>query len=152
VLRITTPTREDAPKFILEGRLAGEWVQELLRVTRKLCPGTKSVFDIEDVFFVDSLGEKALQWLNRLGATFVAQNAYGVNLCERLHLRRSTADESAARGRHTAKRESDLGRGTHHYSEWRMVTERGCCDAENAGCRTDRPGNAAARSGADESN
>jgi len=30
------------------------------------------------VHFVDSLGEKALHWIDRLGAAFVAQNAYGV--------------------------------------------------------------------------
>ena len=108
--------------FILEGRLAGEWVQELLRVTRKLCPGTKSVFDIEDVFFVDSLGEKALQWLNRLGATFVAQNAYGVNLCERLHLRRSTADESAARGRQRKRRSGESSRPTPSRSRPRLLS------------------------------
>lgn len=97
VLRITVPTRKDRQVFVLEGRLAGDWVQELLTATRELRPGTDSVFDIEDVLFVDPLGEGALQWLGRLGATFVALNAYGVDLCERLHLRRSTAVDSGGR-------------------------------------------------------
>lgn len=65
---------------------------ELLRVTRELLPRTNCVFDIEDVLFVDLLGERALQWLNHLGATFVVRNAYGVDLCERLDLRRCARD------------------------------------------------------------
>ena len=39
----------------------------------------------------------ALQWLSRLGATFAARNAYGIDLCERLHLRRWTVEASAVR-------------------------------------------------------
>jgi hypothetical protein len=88
VLRITVQKDKDRPVFMIEGRLTGDWVGELLRVTRELLPGTNCVFDIEDVLFVDLLGERALQWLNHLGATFAVRNAYGVDLCERLHLRR----------------------------------------------------------------
>jgi hypothetical protein len=91
VLRITFPTRDDPPVFILEGRLAGLWVKELLRVTHDIGPNTNCVFDIEDVLYVDQLGEQTLGWLNRLGATFIAENAYGKDLCERLHLRRRAA-------------------------------------------------------------
>ena len=61
---------------------------------RKLSPGTKPAIDIEHVHYVDPLGEKALHWLNRLKAGFVAQNAYGAYLCERRQLRRLTASES----------------------------------------------------------
>ncbi len=91
MLRITVPIHEDVPLFILEGRLAGEWVQELIRVTRHISPGTTCVFDIEDVSYVDLLGEETLLWLNRLGAAFIADNAYGRDLCHRLHLHRTTA-------------------------------------------------------------
>jgi hypothetical protein len=96
VLRITLPTRENDSLFILEGRLAGDWVKELIRVTRDLGPRTTSVFDIEDVFYVDPLGEETLLWLNRLGATFIAENVYGKDLCRRLHLRSATAAKSGA--------------------------------------------------------
>ncbi len=87
VLRITLPLREDAPLFILEGRLTGEWAKELLRVTRELGPRTSSIFDIEEVVYVDQLGEETLRWLDRLGATFITRTAYGKDLCQRLHLR-----------------------------------------------------------------
>lgn len=98
MLRITLPTREDPPVFVLEGRLAGLWVKELIRVTRDLGPRTTSVFDIEDVIYVDSLGEETLLWLSRLGATFITMNAYGKDLCRRLHLRRTTLARSGAQG------------------------------------------------------
>ncbi len=83
--------------FVLEGRLAGEWAKELIRVTRKIPLNQQCVFDLEDVFYVDSLGEETLCWLNRMGATFVTETAYGKDLCERLHLHRMTADETSAR-------------------------------------------------------
>lgn len=99
MLRITLPTRDDVrPVFILEGKLAGEWVKELIRVTREICPGTNCVFDLEDVFYVDSLGEETLCWLNRLGATFVTETAYGKDLCLRLKLHRVTAAEATDLG------------------------------------------------------
>jgi hypothetical protein len=94
VLRITLPTEEDASLFILEGRLAGAWVKELMRVTSQLDPRTDCVFDIENVLYVDPLGEEVLLWLNTLGATFIATNPYGKDLCRRLHLRRIATAKS----------------------------------------------------------
>lgn len=88
MLRITLPKRDGLPVFILEGRLAGLWVKELLRVTRDIGPNTNCVFDIEDVAYVDQLGEEALKWLNRSGATFLVESVYGKDLCDRLHLHR----------------------------------------------------------------
>jgi hypothetical protein len=96
VLRITLPTREDDPLFILEGRLAGKWVEELIRVIHQIRSGKKCVFDIENVFYVDSLGEEALLWMNRMGATFITENAYGRDLCQRLHLCRTTVAKVGA--------------------------------------------------------
>ncbi|MDR3727619.1 MAG: hypothetical protein P4K86_11315 [Terracidiphilus sp.] len=94
MLRITLPTREECPIFILEGKLAGLWVREFIRVTGHLCPGTTAVFDIENVFYVDSLGEETLRWLNRLGAAFIAENVYGRDLCKRLRLHRTTENRA----------------------------------------------------------
>jgi hypothetical protein len=96
VLKISLSTRENHPLYVLEGRLAGLWAKELIRVTSQLGPGTTSVFDLENVYYVDSLGENTLLWLNRLGATFIAENVYGKDLCRRLHLRRSTETKPSA--------------------------------------------------------
>ena len=94
MLRITISKSKHHRKYVLEGRLAGDWAQELVWVTRELCPGAKAVVDIEHVHYVDALGEKALHWLSRLGAAFVVRNAYGVDLCQRLELRRLGTAES----------------------------------------------------------
>jgi len=105
MLRITISNCKNHPMYVLEGRLAGDWVQELVWITRELSPRTKPVIDIEHVHYVDPLGEKALHWLNHLGAGFVAQNAYGVHLCERLQLRRLNASASET---HAQKSRSKL--------------------------------------------
>jgi hypothetical protein len=86
--------------FILEGRLAGQWAKEFLRVTRDIGPNTSCVFDIEEVSYVDQLGEQTLSWLNRLGATFITESLCGIDLCQRLHLHRRIAVNAASvRGR-----------------------------------------------------
>jgi hypothetical protein len=90
VLKISLPTHEDRPLYVLEGRLAGLWAKELIRVTSQLGPRTTAIFNLENVCYVDSLGENALLWLNRLGAAFIVENVYGKDLCQRLHLRRAT--------------------------------------------------------------
>jgi hypothetical protein len=113
VLRITLPSCKEDRLFILEGTLTGEWVKEFIRVTNQVCPGKTSIFDIENVFYVDSPGEDALVWLNQLGATFIAENVYGRGLCERLHLHRTTAAKSGApslRKQRNGKSPTDLPR------------------------------------------
>lgn len=89
MLRITLLTNEESPVYVLEGRLAGMWVDELRRATREIGPKTSCLFNLEDVWYVDQFGEKVLCHLSRLGASFVTNTAYGKNLCDRLHLRRA---------------------------------------------------------------
>jgi hypothetical protein len=72
--------------FVLEGKLAGEWVQELIHTTDELTSG--DTINLEAVSYVDALGEEALRALSQRGASFVAENAYGKDLCRRLHLHR----------------------------------------------------------------
>ena len=74
--------------FILEGRLTGLWAKELLRVARGTNQGYGNIFDLQEVFFVDSAGEKALQLLGERGARFITESAYGKDLCNRLNLER----------------------------------------------------------------
>jgi hypothetical protein len=87
MLRITQPTdRGDSRLFVLEGKLAGEWVNELIRVMRGLEPDAPCTIDLEEVCYVDASGEEALRTLKN--ATYIAENAYGKDLCKRLHLHR----------------------------------------------------------------
>ena len=44
------------------------------------------VVDLSEVTYADRAGEEVLCWLSHLGAKFTADNAYGLHVCERLHL------------------------------------------------------------------
>lgn len=94
MLRITLPTASRSGFFILEGRLTGLWVKELLRVARGTNQAYGNIFDLQEVFFVDSDGEEALRFLGGRGARFITESAYGKDLCNRLKLHRAaTSDE-----------------------------------------------------------
>jgi hypothetical protein len=88
MLRITLPSSDGPGIVVLEGRLAGLWAQELLRVAREANQGPGSIFDLQEVFYVDSSGEDVLRCLSRVGASFITDSAYGKDLCHRLKLRR----------------------------------------------------------------
>lgn len=89
MLRITQPTSTSGPQtFVLEGRLTGEWANELMRVIGATIPGAGCTINLEEVSYVDASGEEALRALREKGASFQAENAYGKDLCRRLHLHR----------------------------------------------------------------
>ena len=93
MLRITLPKAANQGMYKLEGRLTGRWAQELLRVVRQSGAGKGTVFDLQEVFYVDSAGEGALRLLGRRGARFITESAYGKDLCNRLKLRRVADSE-----------------------------------------------------------
>jgi len=88
MLKITLPTESHSGLFILEGRLTGLWAKELLRVARGASQSNGNIFDLQEVFYVDSVGEEALRFLGGGGARFITDSAYGKDLCARLHLDR----------------------------------------------------------------
>jgi hypothetical protein len=93
MLRITLPTASHSGLFILEGRLTGLWAKALLRVARGTNQGYGNIFDLQEVFYVDSEGEEALRLLGSRGARFITESAYGKDLCNRLKLDRTGAPE-----------------------------------------------------------
>lgn len=99
MLRITLPAASRSGSFILEGRLTGLWAKELLRVARTEYPIQTKIFDLREVFYVDSQGEDALRWLSGRGATFITESAYGKDLCTQLNLRRASTPEVRGTGR-----------------------------------------------------
>jgi hypothetical protein len=88
MLRITLPKASQSGLFILEGRLTGLWAKELLRAARAAYQGDGEIFDLQEVFYVDSEGEETLRLLGRRGARFITDSAYGKDLCNRLKLER----------------------------------------------------------------
>jgi hypothetical protein len=70
----------------LEGRFVGPFAKDTRNlVTRRKIP-LRLVVNLSEVTFVDAVGEEVLSWLARVGAEFVAENCYPLNVCERLHL------------------------------------------------------------------
>ena len=47
---------------------------------------TRLIVDLTGVTFIDSVGEATLSFFRRLGAKFVAEDAYVLDVCKRLHL------------------------------------------------------------------
>ena len=75
----------NGPTLKMEGRLAGQWVEEARRlITVDIVP-KGLIIDLTDVSYVDSAGERLLSWLSSVGAMFVA-NVYTTEVCERLGL------------------------------------------------------------------
>ena len=90
MLRIDIRSTDDEDTWILEGRLAGQVVDELTdawRKTRAERCRRKSVIDLVCVTFVDERGETALAEMMADGARFVVRGLYTRTLVESLRER-----------------------------------------------------------------
>ena len=74
VLRVSYSEAADGQRWILSGRLAGPWVDELRscwRYARELAPRAHCVVDLSDVTFIDEAGEALLSEMHSAAAEFV---------------------------------------------------------------------------------
>jgi hypothetical protein len=86
MLRVITSHTVDILTFKLEGRLTGERTEQVRTLVTRSNAEMRLIVDITELMFVDALGEEVLAFLKRLGATFLAQTAYSLDVCERLRL------------------------------------------------------------------
>ncbi|HVR22186.1 MAG TPA: hypothetical protein VMU26_02595 [Candidatus Polarisedimenticolia bacterium] len=87
MLRIAIRSTPEQDTWILEGRLAGQMVDELTsswRRRRDERRGRKSVVDLVDVTSVDERGEQALMAMMTDGAEFVVRGVYTKSLLQSL--------------------------------------------------------------------
>ncbi len=70
----------------MEGRFVAEHAEDTRDLFTRCKASTGLIVDLSDVTFVDAVGEEVLLWLGRLGGLFVADSAYSLDICERLHL------------------------------------------------------------------
>lgn len=70
----------------LEGRLTGDGAEHVRTLVTHCHAEMRLVVDLTEVTFIDAVGEKVLSFLKRFGAEFVADTAYTLDFCERLHL------------------------------------------------------------------
>jgi hypothetical protein len=85
MLRVITIQTVDILTIKLEGRLTGERAEQVRTLVTRSTE-MRFIVDITELMFVDALGEEVLSFLKRLGAQFLAQTAYSLDVCERLHL------------------------------------------------------------------
>jgi hypothetical protein len=86
MLRAITNKTVDILTFKLEGRLSGERAEQVRTLVIRSNAEMRLIVDITELMFVDALGEEVLSFLKRLGAQFLAETAYSLDVCERLHL------------------------------------------------------------------
>jgi anti-anti-sigma factor len=86
MIRAEMQDSEKALIVRLEGRFAGDDAEHVrMLVTRRNIEG-QLVVDLTEVTFIDSVGEATLSFFSRLGAKFVAEDAYVLDVCKRLFL------------------------------------------------------------------
>ena len=77
MLRITTEENDNLTTFRLEGKLKGDWVQELERCwidVRIVCPESQFSIDLTNVEFVDESGSALLTRMVSHGGTLEANS------------------------------------------------------------------------------
>lgn len=75
MLKITLYRDEQPPRMVLEGKLAGAWVDEARDVWRSLpkpAGGTSVIVDLKTIDYVDGGGKELLAAMWREGATLQA--------------------------------------------------------------------------------
>jgi len=77
-------------KWVLQGRLCGQWAEDLKEKwesTRSARKGRRCAIDLEDVTCVDSKGEDVLLEMVTEGAALLASRAYMKHVLESLQQR-----------------------------------------------------------------
>jgi DNA-binding LytR/AlgR family response regulator len=91
----------DAPfeqRWILQGRLCGQWAEDLKEKwneTHRAREGRKCIVDLEDVLSIDQSGENALIEMLAEGASLVTARAYMKDVLSRLNEHGADIKESA---------------------------------------------------------
>ena len=86
MLRVEIHDSVNVSSIRVEGRLTKESADHLRTLATRCSAETRLVIDLTELLFVDAVGEDALSFFKRLGAEFVAETSYSLDVCERLHL------------------------------------------------------------------
>jgi hypothetical protein len=86
MFRIDVHEADSKATVLIAGRLGAEFAQEVRREVLRCKNPDRLVVDLSEAIFVNDSGEEALSWLGRIGAQFIVQDFYWLDVCERLHL------------------------------------------------------------------
>jgi ABC-type transporter Mla MlaB component len=85
MLRVTTKTEKTRTLFLLEGRLAGAWVQELADCWQKAASSDQPLrVMLCGVTFIDDQGKALLVEMYRHGAELVAEGCMNTAIVEKI--------------------------------------------------------------------
>ena len=70
----------------MEGRLVGDWANEAKALLSHGPIPKGLIVDLNEITYVDTVGEHVLTWLKSVGAKFTANGVYGSAVCKRLSL------------------------------------------------------------------
>jgi hypothetical protein len=97
MLRITVTETTCEQRWILQGRLTGSAIQELItnwRANRRGQPSRRCVVDLNDITSIDKDGEQVLLMMLRDGAEFMATGLYTKHLLESLSVQDASEGDS----------------------------------------------------------
>lgn len=88
----------------LEGRFTGNDADNTRALLMRYREGLRFVVDLNEVTFIDLVGEEVLSFFGRFGAEFAASTSYTLDVCERLHLRLTAETGLDTEMSHTSRR------------------------------------------------
>jgi ABC-type transporter Mla MlaB component len=97
MLRITVTESTSEQRWILQGRLTGPTIEELItswRANRWCQPSQNCVVDLNEITSIDKDGEQVLLMMLREGAKFVATGLYTKHLLESLSVLDASGGDS----------------------------------------------------------
>jgi len=101
------------PTLKLEGKLVADWAQQArCLVTKDVLP-EGLIVDLSGLSEIDSVGEQLLQWLDSVGALFVAGSVYAIAVCDRLRLSPMQTISERRKRRHGSSGERPAVKDSH---------------------------------------
>jgi len=70
----------------IAGRLGAECAEEVKHQVLRCGDPHRLAVDLSEVTFIENSGEEVLSWLGNIGARFIADGFYCLDICQRLHL------------------------------------------------------------------
>jgi len=70
----------------IAGRLGAECVEEVRHQVLRCRDPHRLTVDLSEVTFIENSGEEVLSWLGSIGARFIGDGFYTLDICKRLHL------------------------------------------------------------------
>ena len=101
MLRVDVHDASDSTWLRVEGRFVGAFAEDTKTMMLRGKLPSHLVVDLSEMTFVDAEGEEVLLWLAGIGAQFVTDGSYSLDVCERLHLQMLNRSGSRPRARRT---------------------------------------------------